>query len=154
MVKSSADSLLTVINDILDFSKVEAGKLELDAVDFSLNECVDSAIRPLALKAHQKRLELATDISGNVPDRLVGDPGRLRQVIVNLVSNGIKFTESGEVVLRVGASSSGDGVVLHFTVSDTGIGIPHEKQQLIFEAFTQADGSTTRRYGGTGLGLT
>lgn len=155
MVKTSADSLLGVINDVLDFSKVEAGKLELDLVEFSLSDCVEAAVRPLAVKAHEKGLELATDISSDLPDKLIGDPGRLRQVLLNLVANAVKFTEQGEVVVRVSERSQSDGnVVLHFTVSDTGIGIPREKQQLIFEAFTQADGSTTRKYGGTGLGLT
>ena len=155
LVKTSADSLLTVINDILDFSKVEAGKLELDSVDFSLNDCIDSAIRPLSLKAHQKGLEVATDVSCEIPDGLIGDPSRLRQVLVNLAANAVKFTEAGEVVVRVSARSRTDGSMeLQFTVSDTGIGIPREKQQLVFEAFTQADGSTTRKYGGTGLGLT
>ncbi len=155
MVKLSADSLLTVINDILDFSKVEAGKLELDSVEFSLNDCIDSAVRPLALKAHQKGLEMATDILTTIPDGLVGDPGRLRQILVNLTANAIKFTEAGEVVVRVKEESRKNGTaVLHFTVSDTGIGIAPEKHRLVFEAFTQADGSTTRKYGGTGLGLT
>jgi len=154
MVKTSADSLMTVINDVLDFSKVEAGKLELDVTDFNLNDCIDSAVRPLALKAHQKGLELATDIGLDVPNGLIGDPGRLRQILVNLVGNAIKFTEKGEVVVRVSESSRSAGnMVLEFTVSDSGIGIPAEKQPLIFEAFTQGDGSTTRKYGGTGLGL-
>src|SRR5260370_32426214 len=114
MVKSSADSLLTVINDILDFSKVEAGKLELDAVDFSLNECVDYAIRPLALKAHQKRLELATDISGNVPDRLVGDTGRLSQCTLTLASTRSTFSQTVAAALCVWASHSGAPAVCHF----------------------------------------
>ncbi len=155
LVKTSADSLLTVINDVLDFSKVEAGKMELDPAEFDLHECIDSAIRPVALRAHQKGLELLTDIQPGVPSALIGDAGRVRQVLVNLVANAIKFTERGEVLLRVGEESrEKNSVVLRFTVSDTGIGIPAEKQQLIFESFTQADGSTTRRYGGTGLGLT
>jgi signal transduction histidine kinase/CheY-like chemotaxis protein len=155
MVRSSADALLTVINDILDYSKVEAGKLELDNVDFSLRDSVDAAIRPLCLRADQKGLELLTDIPFGIPDGLVGDAGRLRQILVNLVANAIKFTERGEIVVRIAEESRAeDQYVLKFTVSDTGIGIPKEKQQLIFEAFTQADGSTTRKYGGTGLGLT
>src|SRR5207248_11273279 len=113
------------------------------------------AVRPLSLRAHQKGLEVATDISYEIPDGLIGDPGRLRQVLVNLAANAVKFTEAGEVVVRVGERSRSDGSIeLQFTVSDTGIGIPREKQQLVFEAFTQADGSTTRKYGGTGLGLT
>ena len=154
MVRFSADALLTVINDILDFSKMEAGKLELDVVDFSLRDCIDSAIRPLSLGAHQKGLELVTDVPCEMPDRIKGDPGRLRQILVNLVGNAIKFTEAGEVVVRVIAESRKDqDCVLRFTISDTGIGIPPDKKELIFEAFTQADGSTTRKYGGTGLGL-
>jgi signal transduction histidine kinase/DNA-binding response OmpR family regulator len=155
MVKTSADALLSVINDILDFSKVEAGKLEIDCIEFSLRDCIESAVRPMALRSHQKGLELATDIAPDLPDGLVGDSGRLRQVLVNLVGNAIKFTDRGEVVVRASSQSqSADSIVVHFVVSDTGIGIPKDKQQLIFEAFTQADGSTTRKYGGTGLGLT
>jgi signal transduction histidine kinase/CheY-like chemotaxis protein len=155
LVKTSADSLLTVINDILDFSKVEAGKLELDISQFNLRECIDDAIRPLGLKAHQSGLELLTDIPTKVPDVLLGDSMRLRQVIVNLVANAIKFTERGEVsVSVVQETTENSSVVLRFTIRDTGIGIPQNKQDLIFEAFSQADGSTTRRYGGTGLGLT
>jgi two-component system, sensor histidine kinase and response regulator len=154
MVKSSADSLLTLINDILDFSKIEAGKLDLDPVDFSLRDKLGSAIKTLAVRAHQKGIELAYDIPHNVPDMLVGDPGRLRQILVNLVGNAVKFTERGEVLARVGVASQTEGeVCLHFQVSDTGIGIPEDKQARIFEAFEQEDGSTTRRYGGTGLGL-
>jgi len=155
LVKTSADSLLTVINDVLDFSKVEAGKMELDVTEFNLRDCVDSAIRPLGLKAHEKGLELLTDIPAGVPDFLIGDSLRLRQVIVNLVANAIKFTKHGEVIVRViQEAAEGDYATLRFTVSDTGIGIPADKQSLIFEAFSQVDGSTTRRYGGTGLGLT
>jgi two-component system, sensor histidine kinase and response regulator len=155
LVRSSADSLLAVINDILDFSKVEAGKLEIDSVDFSLRNCIDDAVRPLGLKAHQKGLELVTDVAFDIPDGVHGDPGRLRQVLVNLVANAIKFTERGEVAVRVEEESRANGTcAVKVTVSDTGIGIPKEKQELIFEAFTQADGSTTRKYGGTGLGLT
>jgi len=155
LVRSSADSLMTVINDILDFSKVEAGRLELDNIDFDLRECIDAAIRPLAVRAEQKGLELMTDISTSVPSGVNGDPGRLRQILVNLTANAIKFTERGEVVIHVKeVSRDKDGSVLVFSVSDTGIGIPQEKQALIFEAFTQVDGSTTRKYGGTGLGLT
>jgi len=155
LVKVSADSLLTVINDILDFSKVEAGKLELDIAQFSLRECIDDAIRPLALKAHQAGLELLSDVPADVPNVLLGDSTRLRQVVVNLVANAIKFTERGEVSIRIAKErEENNTVVLHFIVRDTGIGIPRDKQDLIFEAFSQADGSTTRRYGGTGLGLT
>jgi signal transduction histidine kinase/DNA-binding response OmpR family regulator len=154
IAKSSAESLLTLINDILDFSKIEAGKLDLDPVDFSLRDKLNSAIKTLAVRAHQKGLELLYDIPSEVPDMLVGDPGRLRQVIVNLVGNAIKFTERGEVVASVGVEWQNDEeVCLHFQVRDTGIGIPEAKQARIFDAFEQADGSTTRRYGGTGLGL-
>jgi len=155
MMKSSANSLLTVINDILDFSKIEAGKLDLDAIPFNLRDSLEDTLRALALRAHQKQLELACAIAPDVPDELRGDPGRLRQVIVNLVGNAIKFTEHGEVVVSVKIQSrTAQEVNLEFAVKDTGIGIPLKKQQAIFEAFTQADGSMTRRYGGTGLGLT
>jgi len=153
MVKVSADSLLAVINDILDFSKVEAGKLSLETVDFSLREVVNDTIKGLAHRAHQKGLELAVHVANDVPDRLVGDPGRLRQIMVNLVSNAIKFTADGEVVVRIEVGSQAEAIWLHFAVSDTGLGIANEKQQSIFEAFAQADSSTTRRFGGTGLGL-
>ena len=153
-IQSSADALLTLVNDILDFSKIEARKLRLDLVGFNLRDVLEDAIRVLALRAQQKGIELACHIDSRVPDALLGDPLRLRQVIVNLVGNAIKFTEQGEVVLRAETESQGDGdIQLHFSVTDTGIGIPAEKQSLIFEAFSQADGSTTRRYGGTGLGL-
>ncbi len=155
LVKSSADSLLTVINDILDFSKIESGKMEMDVVEFNLRDCLEIAIRPLGLRAHDKGIELLTDIGADVPGTLAGDSSRLRQIIVNLVYNAIKFTERGEVVVRVGTESiEEEQATLHFTVIDTGIGIPKDKQDVIFEAFSQADGSTTRRYGGTGLGLT
>ena len=154
MAKLSADSLLTLINDILDYSKIEAGKLEIDAIDFNLRNSLGDTMKSLALRAHQKGLELAWDVQPDVPDDLIGDPGRLRQIIVNLAGNSIKFTHAGEVVTYVAAESkSADSVVLHITVADTGIGIPLEKQAAIFEAFTQADNSTTRKYGGTGLGL-
>jgi signal transduction histidine kinase/DNA-binding response OmpR family regulator len=154
IVKSSADSLLGVLNDILDFSKIEARKLDLDEVDFDLSSALDETIRILAPRAHQKGLELAYQISSRVPSVVHGDPGRLRQVVVNLVSNALKFTEQGEVVLRVEhEGKQGDRDLVHFTVNDTGIGIPPEKLATIFEAFTQADTSTTRRFGGTGLGL-
>jgi PAS domain S-box-containing protein len=153
-VRSSADSLLSIINDILDFSKVEAGKLELDPLDFRLRECIADTLRPLALRAHQKGLELAYDIAPNVSDAVFGDPGRLRQVLVNLVGNAIKFTEQGEVVVTAQVeAASGETVQVHFAIRDTGMGIPASEQQRIFQAFTQADGSTTRRHGGTGLGL-
>jgi two-component system, sensor histidine kinase and response regulator len=154
-VKSSADALLTLINDILDFSKIEAGRLEIEPIDFSLRDCLDDTMRILAVRAHSKGLELACHVLPDVPDAVVGDPGRLRQVLFNLVGNGIKFTERGEVVVRVKCDGPAtDHVRLSFAVTDTGIGIPETKHQTIFEAFTQADGSTTRKYGGTGLGLT
>ncbi|MBI4522066.1 MAG: Hpt domain-containing protein [Gemmatimonadetes bacterium] len=154
-VKQSADSLLILINDILDFSKIEAGKLRIDAVDFSLRTTLDEALRPLAVRAHEKRLELMLEIAADVPDGLVGDPHRLQQVLVNLVGNAVKFTEHGEILVRVEEEAAPDGRVgLHIGVSDSGIGISKARQQTIFEAFTQADGSTTRRYGGTGVGLT
>jgi len=154
MVKSSADSLLTVINDILDFSKIEAGRLELETIDVNLHSGLAHTMKTLALRAHEKGLELAYRIRPEVPRNLLGDPGRLRQVVINLVGNAIKFTEEGEVSVGVELESRDqDAVVLHFSVSDTGIGIPADKLQSIFEAFTQSDSSTTRRYGGTGLGL-
>jgi signal transduction histidine kinase/CheY-like chemotaxis protein len=154
MVRSSADSLLSVINDVLDFSKIEAGKLDLDPVEFDLRDMLADTIKTLAFRAHQKGLELAFQTLPDVPDALIGDPGRLRQILVNLLGNAIKFTDAGEVVLRACfESQTVDAVQLHFTVSDSGIGIPPEKQRLIFDAFSQADGSTTRNYGGTGLGL-
>lgn len=155
LAKISADSLLSLINDILDYSKIEAGKLEIEAIDFNLGDSLGDTMKTLSLRAHQKGLELAFEIESSVADALVGDPGRLRQIIINLVGNGIKFTEQGEVVVYVKtASRKDDNTLLHFTVADTGIGIPPEKQNSIFEAFNQADGSMTRKYGGTGLGLT
>ena len=154
VIKTSSEWLLTVINDILDFSKIEARMLELDPVDFDLRESIGDALSTLALRASAKGLELACRVPPDVPDHLVGDPGRLRQVIVNLVNNAIKFTDHGEVVLSVTSEAQGPGQVeLHFAVTDTGIGIPPDVQQTIFGAFAQADASTTRKYGGTGLGL-
>jgi two-component system, sensor histidine kinase and response regulator len=153
-VKYSSDSLLTVINDILDFSKIEVGKLSLDPIEFNLRDHLGQAMKILAPRAHEKGLELACFVPPQLPDFVLGDPVRLRQVILNLIGNSIKFTEQGEVVLRVELESQDvEGMSLHFAVSDTGIGIPPEKQKLIFEPFAQADTSTTRRYGGTGLGL-
>jgi signal transduction histidine kinase/CheY-like chemotaxis protein len=155
IVKSSADSLLTIINDILDFSKIEASKLELESVEFTLRTSIDETIRLLAHRAHLKGLELICSVSDDVADRLIGDPGRLRQIIVNLASNAIKFTERGEVVLSIDREGGDEGSeVVHFAVTDTGIGIPLDKQATVFDSFTQADTSTTRRFGGTGLGLT
>ena len=154
MVRSSADALLTVVNDILDFSKIEAGKLELDARDFDVRESLGETLKTLGLRAATKGLELVCRIPADIPAVLVGDAGRLRQVLLNLVGNAIKFTARGEVVVHVGIESqSRDAVELHFAVTDTGIGIPEEKRHSIFQPFEQADGSTTRRYGGTGLGL-
>src|ERR1700722_9426743 len=153
-VKSSAESLLTIINDILDFSKIEAGHLELHPIRVNLRGDLEDAVRALALRAHEKGLELLCEWGPGVPDYVVGDAIRIRQVVVNLLGNAIKFTHRGEVALEVGLESAvDDEVVLHFVVRDTGIGIAEEKQQLIFDAFSQADGTTTRNYGGTGLGL-
>ncbi|WP_437732750.1 response regulator [Sorangium sp. So ce1335] len=176
MVKISADALLAIINDVLDFSKIEAGKLEIEPVVFDPSEIIGDAVKTLALRAHEKRLELAYDVAPDVPEALVGDPLRLRQVLVNLVSNAVKFTDAGEILVRAEVGSRapvapdgadrpssadlcsgealGDVVVLHVRVIDTGIGIAPDKQRLVFDAFAQADGSTTRKYGGTGLGLT
>ena len=154
MVRSSAESLLTLINDILDFSKIEAGKMEVESADFDFGRNLGETLRTLAYRAHGKGLELAWRVGPGIPERLKGDVGRLRQVIVNLLGNALKFTEHGEVVLDV-EKEAGDerGILLHFRVRDTGIGIPKEKQEMIFEAFTQGDSSSTRKYGGTGLGL-
>jgi PAS domain S-box-containing protein len=155
IVKLSADSLLAVINDILDFSKIEAGKLDLEELDFNLRDCLESTMKMLALRADEKQLELLCDVGIEVPEIVRGDSARVRQVVVNLVGNAIKFTSKGEVELRVQSEAEKDGdSVLHFIVSDTGIGIPADKQKLIFDPFSQADTSTTRKYGGSGLGLT
>ncbi|MBI1943181.1 MAG: response regulator [Betaproteobacteria bacterium] len=155
MVKSSADSLLTVINDILDSSKIEAGKLEIALQPFNLRDSLGDTAKALAVRAHEKGLELACDVSPDVPEIVVGDPARLRQVVTNLAGNAIKFTESGEVVVRVGLDSrTADSAVLRFCVSDTGVGIRAEKLDMIFEPFSQADASAARAFGGTGLGLT
>jgi signal transduction histidine kinase/DNA-binding response OmpR family regulator len=154
-VKSSADSLLTIINDILDFSKIEAGRLVLDSVEFPLRAVLDDTMKTLAIRAHQKELELLCHVQPDIPEKLLGDSVRLRQIVVNLVGNAIKFTERGEVVVRVNTESRTEtGAVLHFSVTDSGIGIPEDKQKQIFDAFVQADGSITRGFGGTGLGLT
>jgi two-component system sensor histidine kinase/response regulator len=155
-VKGSAEALLAVINDVLDFSKIEARRLELERAEFDLRDAVGDAAKLLALRASEKGLELACDVNRDVPYVVLGDAGRLRQVLLNVMGNAVKFTTTGEVVVRVTpqkAASGPDQVTLHFAVSDTGIGIPREKQEQIFQAFTQADSSTTRRYGGTGLGL-
>ena len=155
MVKSSADALLGILNDILDFSKIEMRKLELESIPFSVRDHLTELLKPLALRAEQKGLEVISHVLPDVPNAAVGDPGRLRQVIVNLVGNAIKFTERGQILVQVeAASKTSSQTVLHYFVSDSGIGIPKEKQRAIFEPFKQADGSTTRRFGGTGLGLT
>ena len=154
LVRVSADSLLAIINDILDFSKIEAGKLELEELPFDLRESVGDAVKTLSFRVYQKNLELIYDVRPEVPEEVVGDPGRIRQVIVNLVGNAIKFTERGEIVVRVEQENRiGDETCLHFSVRDTGIGIDGAKQKVIFESFSQADSSMARRYGGTGLGL-
>jgi signal transduction histidine kinase/ActR/RegA family two-component response regulator len=154
IVESSADSLLVIINDILDFSKMEAGKLSLDPIEFDLAASIDDIMRLLASRAEQKKIGLSHTVALDVPARLIGDPGRWRQIVVNLVGNAIKFTERGEVVVRVelGAPDS-NGDTLHVSVADTGIGIAAESQAAIFDSFAQADASTTRKFGGTGLGL-
>jgi signal transduction histidine kinase/CheY-like chemotaxis protein len=154
MLKASGDSLLSVINDILDFSKIESGKLNLDPVAFNLRQSLEEVLRALAVKAHEKHLELALRIGDDVPEHVVGDGGRLRQILVNLIGNAVKFTQQGEVFLNVHCNECTDHELeIQFNVSDTGIGIPSEKHSVIFEAFAQADGATTRHYGGTGLGL-
>ncbi len=154
LLRRSADSLLTVINDILDFSKVEAGKLALESVPFDLRQCVEDTVDAFALRAHQKNLELVCHIAAATPEWVTGDPSRLRQVLVNLIGNALKFTRHGEVIVEVRPESlQPERALLSFRVQDTGIGIPPEKQGAIFEAFMQADGSITRKYGGTGLGL-
>jgi signal transduction histidine kinase/CheY-like chemotaxis protein len=152
--KSSAETLLTLLNDILDLSKIEAGKLILDPIEFDLSELIHQAAKTVYYQAHQKGVELLLEVSQDVPHMIVGDPVRLRQILVNLLGNAVKFTERGEVLLKVSdQSSQGEDLRLHFVVEDTGIGIPQDKLATVFQAFTQADGSTTRRYGGTGLGL-
>jgi two-component system, sensor histidine kinase and response regulator len=154
-VKLSADSLLSVINDILDFSKIEAGKMDLEEIRYDLRECLESTVKTLALQADEKNLELLCEINPTIPDTLLGDPGRLRQIVTNLLGNAIKFTAEGEVSLHVSPqAAAAGGQELHFTVSDTGIGIAPEKLETIFESFSQADTSTTRVFGGSGLGLT
>ncbi len=154
LVLESGETLLAIINEILDFSKIEAGKMKLEFVDFAIWDVVGDALKSLALRAHNKGLELVYHIAHGIPEMLVGDPVRLRQVIVNLVGNAIKFTDRGEILVDISCEEQEpSGVLLRFAVTDTGMGIPPEKQKLIFAAFTQADSSTTRRFGGTGLGL-
>ncbi len=154
VLKMSADSLLTLVNDILDFSKIEAGKLDFEPVEFNIRDCVEDVARILAMRAGEKRLELTGEVHPAVPETLVGDPARLRQILLNLTGNAIKFTPAGEVWIEVGLDETADGEAkLHFTVSDTGIGIDSQHRQRIFEPFVQSDLSTTRKFGGTGLGL-
>ena len=152
---ASAEALLTVVNDILDFSKIDAGKLTLETIPFRLRKLLHDTFRTLSATASEKGLELTCEVAGDVPDRLTGDPGRLRQILLNLLSNALKFTHSGEVAISVSlAAPAGERCTLRIEVRDTGIGIASENQSLIFKAFSQADSSTTRRFGGTGLGLT
>jgi signal transduction histidine kinase len=154
VVKDCAEALLRLLNDILDFSKIEAGKFALDPHPFGLRETLRTTLKTLALRAHEKGIELAHTVSPEIPDALVGDAGRLRQIVVNLVSNAIKFTDQGTVAVQFTVEAqTAEAVVLHLAVTDTGIGIPPDQHQLILEPFAQADGSTTRHYGGTGLGL-
>jgi two-component system sensor histidine kinase/response regulator len=154
-VKESADSLITIINEILDFSKIEASKIEIANIEFNIHQALGDMVSALAVQAHKKGLELAYEASPEIPHRVVGDPVRLRQVLLNLISNAVKFTEKGEVVITLTAKDqTEDDAVFLFTVKDTGIGIPKDKQKQIFESFSQADGTITREYGGTGLGLT
>jgi signal transduction histidine kinase len=155
MVKSSADSLLSLLNDILDVSKIEAGKLDMETIAFSLRAAIGDTMKILTIRAEQKGLKFACHILPDVPDDLLGDATRLRQILINLVGNAIKFTAKGEVAVRVETEAETDTeAVLHFSITDAGVGIPKESQQTIFNAFTQADSSTTRKFGGTGLGLT
>jgi signal transduction histidine kinase/DNA-binding response OmpR family regulator len=157
LVRQSAESLLTILNDILDFSKIEAGKFDLESITFDLRESLGETMQALGFRAHQKNLELVYEVAPDVPESLLGDPGRIRQIVVNLVSNAVKFTETGEIVVIVEEERMegvANATMLHFSVRDTGIGIPQSKQATVFEAFSQADGSMARRYGGTGLGLT
>ena len=154
-VNTEADSLLGIINDILDFSKIEAGKLELEEIPFDLRYMIEDLANSIAIRAEQKGVEFISFLSPDVPSRLIGDPGRLRQILINLSGNALKFTHKGEIYIKAElAEELGDRAKIRFLVKDTGIGIPKEKQATIFESFTQADGSTTRRYGGTGLGIT
>ncbi|MDH7475815.1 MAG: histidine kinase dimerization/phospho-acceptor domain-containing protein, partial [Anaerolineae bacterium] len=153
-IRNSGDDLLTIINDILDFSKIEAGKLELERQPFDLHDCVEGALDLLASKAAEKGLELAYIIEDEVPGTIVGDVTRVRQILANLLSNAVKFTEKGEVVVSVDSRLLAENQhEVHFAVRDTGIGIPAERMGRLFQSFSQVDASTTRKYGGTGLGL-
>jgi two-component system, sensor histidine kinase and response regulator len=154
-VKLSTDALLNVINDILDFSKIEAGKIELEEIDFPLSDCIEGALKTVAVRAGEKALEVLCDVAAGVPETVRGDPGRLRQVLLNLLGNALKFTEKGEIELKVIVDVIEEkATILHFIVSDSGVGIAPEKLEMIFDSFNQADASTTRQFGGTGLGLT
>ena len=153
VVQTSADSLLRILNDILDFSKIEAGRLDLESVEFQLHEIVKSAVASFRVLAEEKSIALDLELDTELPDSLVGDPGRLSQVLLNLIGNAVKFTEEGRVVVRVKGDSTSSETSLRVDVSDTGIGIPKQKQERIFDSFTQADSSTTREFGGSGLGL-
>ena len=154
LIKSSGEALLVILNDILDYSKIEAGKISLEAIDFSLEEVISSSVKSIAPSAHKKGLELTFYLEPNVPLHVIGDPSRLRQVLLNLAGNALKFTSKGEVAVRISVDQvTGARVQLHFEVQDTGVGIPKDKQLRLFQPFEQADSSTTRRYGGTGLGL-
>ncbi len=153
-IKSSAESLMTLINDVLDFPKIEARKLELESTVFNLEDLLFETLAPLSIQAHRNKFDLACEIAPRLDPDLLGDPGRLRQILTNLVGNAIKFTEKGEVAVSVEEMTKPQqDIVLHFTIADTGIGIPEEKQKIIFDLFAQADSSMTRKYGGTGLGL-
>jgi len=153
-VRNSADSLLSIINDILDYSKIEAGKLDLEIIDFDLRLAMDEVTDLVAIKSYEKGLEYVAIVHPEVPSLLCGDPGRLRQTLINLVGNAIKFTEEGEVAVRISLENENSThAAIRFSVTDTGIGIPKDRLDGIFESFTQADGSTTRKFGGTGLGL-
>ncbi|MCC9075025.1 response regulator [Litorilinea aerophila] len=154
IIRSSGEALLAVINDILDFSKIEAGHLELERIPFSLRGCVEDVLDLFAPQVARKGLDLCYELEAGVPETVVGDPNRLRQILLNLISNAFKFTDQGEIVVTVNAVDSGEGHILHFSVRDTGIGIPRDRLKRLFKSFSQVDASTTRRYGGTGLGLT
>jgi signal transduction histidine kinase len=154
MLKTSAESLLTIINDSLDFSKIEAGRLEIDAIAFDLRVSLEKLIKVLAINAERKGLHLSMKVHPGTPTSLIGDPNRLRQILINLIGNAIKFTKTGEIGVEVRKQTASDNcIILHFTVRDTGIGILAEKHELIFDAFSQADSSTARKFGGAGLGL-
>jgi signal transduction histidine kinase len=155
LVHFSAESLLSIINDVLDFSKIEAGKLEVEAIPFRLRDSLGETIKSLDFRAHQKELELVFRVDAGVPDAVVGDPGRIRQILVNLIGNAIKFTEHGEILVTIREEHrEGQHSLLRVAVEDTGLGIPADQQDKVFEAFSQADGSMARKHGGTGLGLT